>query len=477
MPGSGSPTEEDAPPRSKRRRNNNIGYVVVLLGFILGRWQISNTDADHAFADTLGYARVSETGLGSRLFWGGERPFTVPLIYQALGLEAKDPPDQQAMRRVTSFQIGLSVLSWISLATAVAWATQGRWSRLAAFGLILAFATSLDITQWDRILLSESVSSSIFAEIVGGSILGVQLWAPETGGPDRLWQILFVAYMSLLVVFFAFARDSNGYIVLAVSIGLAGSVCLPAVRTRPVAPIAGILALIMAGTFCFQDRSTNLGKRWLGPFLNVFSARILPVEEFVEFFSDRGFPAEAITEEMYLGRPVFLSQLQQTQEGGRLLEWIEKNGKSTYLQFLASRPAQTLGKPIQRAGSMVNVDSSEYRLRERPDPAWAVLISDLMFPTRTEFLLGFALLAPVVLLSTKNRLRTFQLTVTGLALMVVSYPLAVVIWHADTIELERHSYQLALQVRLAAWLLVIGAMPSLSDLVARVTHTRLVTET
>ena len=125
---------------------------------------------------------------------------------------------------------------------------------------------------------------------------------------------------------------------------------------------------------------------------------------------------------------------------------------------------------------MVNVDSSEYRLRERPDPAWAVLISDLMFPTQTEFLLATALLASLVLLSAKIRNRAFPLPATGLALMVLSYPLAVVIWHADTIELERHSYQLALQLRLAAWLLVIGALPSLSDLLARLTHIPLVTE-
>jgi len=456
---------------------DRVAFGLILGGFLVARVQVFRLDADQIFTDTASYVRVAHFRLDEQGFWAGERPFTVPLIYKAIGLDLQNPLDAAAVRRATSFQLGLSILSWIPLAIVVAWASQGRWSRLVAFGLILAFATSLDIAQWDRILLSESISSSTFAAIVGGSILGVRLWAPKTGAPGWPWQILFVACMSLLVVFFAFARDSNGYLVLAVSIGLAGSVCLPAVRSRPVAPIAAILALIMAGTFYFQDRSTNLGKRWLGPFLNVFSARILPVEVFVEFFSDRGFPAEAITEEMYLGRPVFLSQLQQTQDGGRLLEWIDKNGKSTYLQFLASRPAQSFGKPIQRVGSMVNIDSSEYRLRERPDPAWAVLISDLMFPTRAGLLLGTALVASLVLLSAKIRIRAFPLPATGLALLVLSYPLAVVIWHADTIELERHSYQLALQLRLAAWLLVIGALPSLPDLVARVTHIRRITET
>jgi len=453
-----------------------VAFGLLLGSFLLARLQIFRLDADQVFTDTASYVRVAQFRLNERGFWAGERPFTVPLIYKALGLDRQDPLDSAAVRRVTSFQLGLSVLSWISLATVVAWATHGRWSRFAAFGLILAFATSLDIAQWDRILLSESVSTSTFAAIVGGSILGIRLWAPGTDAPRWPWQILFVACMSVLVVFFAFARDSNGYLVLTLSIVLAGSVCLPVVRSRPVAPIAAILAVIMAGTFYFQDRSTNLGMRWLGPFLNVFSARILPVERFVEFFSQRGLGEDAITEEMYLGRSVFLSQLQQTQDGGRLLEWIEKNGKSTYLQFLASRPAQSLGKPIQRVGSMVNVDSSEYRLRDGPDPAWAVLIRRLMFPGHAELLLGTSLAISAVMRSTTNRNLPLPLIATGFALMALSYPLAVVIWHADTIELERHSFQLALQLRLAAWLLLISTMASLLGLVARITHTSLATE-
>ena len=138
---------------------------------------------------------------------------------------------------------------------------------------------------------------------------------------------------------------------------------------------------------------------------------------------------------MYLGRDVFLGQISQGQEGNRILEWIEQSGKSTYIQFLASRPVQSLGKPILRAGSMVNVDSSEYRLRVRADPGWAVLISHLMFPTRIEILAGFALAACAVLRTSKNRNRVAPLWSIALALVLLSYPLAIVIWHADTIEL------------------------------------------
>lgn len=36
--------------------------------------------------------------------------------------------------------------------------------------------------------------------------------------------------------------------------------------------------------------------------------------------------------------------------------------------------------------------------------------------------------------------------------------LALVVWHGDGIELERHSHPLALQMRLAGWLLVIAAL-------------------
>ncbi len=446
---------------------SKFGYPLILLGFLLARWDIFNADRDQAFSDTSSYARVADYGVGNQLFWIGERPFTLPLIYQALGLKATDPLDLKPMHHVTEFQLSLSVVAWIALAGTVAWTIRGRWDRLAAFGLILAFGTSLGVAQWDRILLSESVSTSLFVAMIGVSILGVQLWRHPAGGLAGRWNILFVVGTSLLVVLFAFTRDANAYLVLAGSILLAAGATILAVQTRPAAPIAAVLAIVMAGTFYLQDRSSSLGRRWLGPFLNVFSARILPVDRFVDFFSDRGLPRDAITREMYLGRAVFLSELAHGQEGNRVLEWIEQSGKSTYFQFLASRPVQSLGKPILRAGSMVNVDSSEYRLRVRADPAWAVLISRLMFPTRIEFLVGFALAACAVPLKSKNRNRFAPLWSIAFALIVLSYPLAIVIWHADTIELERHSYQLALQLRLAAWLLLIGAMPSVSELAAK----------
>ena len=37
-------------------------------------------------------------------------------------------------------------------------------------------------------------------------------------------------------------------------------------------------------------------------------------------------------------------------------------------------------------------------------------------------------------------------------LWVTIYPLMLVIYHGDAIELERHSYQLALQLRMGAWI-------------------------
>jgi MFS family permease len=387
-----------------------------------------------------------------------------------LGLKVKDPLDQLAIERVTEFQFGLSVAAWVSLASVAAWATHGRWNRLAAFGLILGLGTSLDIAQWDRILLSESVSSSLFVALVGGWILGIRLWKHQTGGPGWPWRIIFIACISLLLVFFTFTRDTNGYLVLAASILLAGSLCAPAVRTRPVAPVAAVLAIVMAGTFYLQDRSADLGKRWLGPFLNVFSARILRVEEHIEFFAERGMPVETLTQEMYLGRSVFFSQLYEYNNGQRLLEWFEDHGRGVYLQFLASRPIQTLEQPLLRAGPMVSPDSSEYRSQEIPNPDWAVLISSVFFPRGMKIMFGLILLPSIVVLSSMRGAATQALWPVAFALVVLAYPLALVVWHGDAIELERHSYQLALQLRLAAWLLVISALSSLGEIAPKLSR-------
>lgn len=432
---------------------------LVYVGFAVAKLSIFRLDADRVITDTFVYIRVAEYGLNEHGFWFGERPFTIPLVYKALGLTSETRLNPDQVHRVTQFQLSFAIAAWGLLAASVGWATSTNWHRATALVLVLAFASTLDIAQWDRILLSESISTSLFALLIAGWITGVRLWGFTRRPPRSIWLIVYLAGMTVVTVLFSFTRDANAYLLGTGSILLAVTTITRRVWRERLRSIAVFLSLVMALTFVFQDRTIVLGQRWLGPFLNVFSARILPVDKFVRFFEERGLPADAITQEMYLGRSVLLSQLNENQEGRRLKDWIELNGRSAYIQFLISRPVQTLGKPLLRALSMVSPDSSEYRLPQRPDPVWAQAISGVFFPRSMEILALLVIVSVVALVLAPQRHGAEPLLFAAIGLLVLAYPLALLVWHGDAIELERHSYQLALQVRLAAWLLFISMLP------------------
>lgn len=298
---------------AKTRSKGRVGAIHIIGAmafavFVGVKLSTFNLDADRILTDTFGYARVAEYGLNEAGFWSGERPFTIPLLYKVLGHTSEIRSSPDLVHRVTQLQLGVSIAAWAVLAGSVAWMIEAKWIRATAFGLILAFAATLDISQWDRMLLSESISTSLFSLLIAGGLTGYQLWGTTRGPPRSKWIIVYLVGMTGVIVLFSFSRDPNAYLLIAGAILLATTTIIRRVWREPFRWIVLLLSFLMALTFVVQDQTMVLSKRWVGPFLNVFSSRILPVDEFVRFFKERGLPADAITQEMYLGRSVLLRQ-------------------------------------------------------------------------------------------------------------------------------------------------------------------------
>ncbi|MGH2619339.1 MAG: hypothetical protein ACRDHG_02045, partial [Anaerolineales bacterium] len=113
--------------------------------FVVARLVLFQLDGDRVMTDTYGYLRAAEGGIHKPTFWLGERPFTVPLVYSALGLTSEVKLDADHVRRVTAFQLGLSILGWSVLAVSIGWVVDANWDRVLVMFVVLAFATSLDI--------------------------------------------------------------------------------------------------------------------------------------------------------------------------------------------------------------------------------------------------------------------------------------------------------------------------------------------
>src|SRR5262249_50398165 len=145
-------------------------------------------------------------------------------------------------------------------AAIVAASIRNRALKPVAFGTVLAFSLSAEITEWDGAILSESLSVSLLALLVGG-----WLWLLERPA----WRQ--VALVAVVGAAWALARESDAYVeltlvpVLAVAAGFGYA-------TRQLAVVA-IATLLVFGA---NQISVDASRRWERPFLNVIAQRILP---------------------------------------------------------------------------------------------------------------------------------------------------------------------------------------------------------
>ena len=135
-----------------------------------------------------GYATVASKSLCSVGFWIGPRPPLIPLLIKAFGTSTG----------FVTAQAVIAALAWGLLAWTVGRLVSPGWRRLVATWTILAFATALPITLWNRSVLSESLSLSTLALVFAGFI-----WTARRSTWPRL------VATALACLGFAAARDAQ----------------------------------------------------------------------------------------------------------------------------------------------------------------------------------------------------------------------------------------------------------------------------
>ncbi|MDF1499252.1 MAG: hypothetical protein P1P76_02140 [Anaerolineales bacterium] len=428
--------------------------------FLLIKWRIFQLDQPRIFFDTTSYTLAADNPILSKSFWASSRPITIPLFYKLFGLidEVYTIPEF-AFVRFTYFQLFLSTISWVALGSALASALRARWIRPLAYLIVLFFAASLDVSQWDRMLLSESLSYSFMA-----LFLACLIWYLSSWGAFEDWPLAsrFLLSASFLLVtgLYSFTRDLNVFFVLIAALILIVWTIYRRSPDKITQFMRLCMAFLMLIIFSTQTFSASRGYRWFGPFRNVLYARLLESDHAVGFFMEAGLPlgSEKVKVIRELGREEFMDYLERPEAEPAFL-WLRSEGRSVYLSYLLAAPLNTAAAPFSEFKHMVSPDSSEYRDIVHPTPAWLSIISRVMSPESAVVTLLF-LLTPMMLLagwSIKNSVFLDWWLVPWILVLVI-YPLMLVVFHGDAIELERHSSQIAVQFRLAAWMFSLALL-------------------
>ena len=409
--------------------------------------------------DSLSYQASGANSLTSRALWAGYRPPVTPLLWKVSGT-------------LTSFvvvQTVVSILAWTALAVVVGRLARRGWPQLLAGGLVLGFAMTTPIVQWDRSVLSESISLSLLALLFATAIT----WARRPTWPRS------AAFVGVALVFAA-TRDTQIWVValLALALGAfaawhtwraSGPTGRPAGRPvgtrdrRPdprdvvrVAWVAAALAVVVLLT----GWSSASAHRTQQNLVNVYAVRVFPYVERVDWFADHGMPDARALRTLARaakgtdGNAPYVGVDLGAPQFAALNRWLRDDGASTYLEWLVTHPGYVLGEPLQRPERTFNNAEGHLTFYAAPDRTDVPLADTFLYPAW--FFAFAAALAAFAgsLVTGRWRLREWQMVVLlgvlGLLHMLIA-------WHGDGMEVTRHAAIGNVQARLAV-ILALGLL-------------------
>jgi hypothetical protein len=354
-------------------------------------------------------------------------------------LMGNDPPS------IAVFQSGFSIACWALLAFFVARALRSSWLKPLAFGIVLLFSLSAEIIMWDGVLLSDSVSLSFMALFIAG-----WLWVLES------WRWHKAALIVLVALFWSFTRDTNAWLVLMTAGALMLGAAAGQIQRRYV-----LVAAALAVVFSVNDYSANRARRWVVAFMNNVGLRILPFPESTEYFRQLGMPVtpalmgrsgkKAWHDDWAFFKDPELEEFRQ---------WLYARGKSSYMRFLLSHPAMTIQEPLRHPELLLSAELRNYAPAGF-SPILRGSVAEIVYVKNWSLLCIWAgAIAFGLALGLAIWKRNIA-SVVPLALIVLAYPHATLVWHADPNEIDRHALQAGVHFRLGLWLLVLF----ISDLV------------
>jgi hypothetical protein len=417
--------------RLRERAEPHAGTIALLTGFVLLRlWAYSSVSPAPA-ADTGTYFLAAEPSVFDPDFYTANRPFFLPLLYDLLG--------SNGWRVAAQCLIG--TVSWGVLAVVVSREMRTRAMRYVALGAILVFALTPAVLAWDGVLLSESVSFSLSVLLL--ACLAVAIRRPTTPA---------LVLTGAVATAWVFTRDANALILALLVLPVAVVLAVRGSRRRA-AVLAGMAVLLVL----LSSASVNAGKRWEFNMLNNIGVRVLPDPTERAYFADHGMPVTpdvvALSGQYASGRDYAFYKIKP------LMEWMRKHGRSTYGRYLATHPRYALRSAwgqrevilTSKVPDLLPDRESGYR-QALPSP-----VSNAVYPPR---LPGLIVWSVVVLLggaAVALRYGWDLRWAVPLVLVVSSVPHALLVFHADAMEVGRHSVEVAFMYRLGLlWLAVVA---------------------
>ncbi|HSU38927.1 MAG TPA: hypothetical protein VLJ38_05135 [Polyangiaceae bacterium] len=403
--------------------------------------------------DQFWWDQIGRLSLGDRGFWLAERPFTVPLLHKLAGFS--EP-------RVILLQGLLDVLAWVTLAHVVSRLIRPLGPKLFAFGLLLGLGLTSGVQGWNAVMRSESASNSFLVLTLAAMLatlhagLRQSAKAHETSCEPRTHRstLAWAGLTLTSAVLAAFARDNDAYALVLVSLfaplGLLAAGLRPRAARRELLAaltLSGGLLLIAAAA----RTNAEAARRYEWPLMNVIFQRVLPSRAHTAYFEhELGMPISPAL----LGRKRrFMSAdgwyAAKAPELAPFRDWLLTRGYAGYQRYLLAHLAPTTRAAWQNFANVAGDVENRHTKRTANALSWDLdrLLVDpwAMSPGLSVLALTtLGILGLLVPLAEFRLLSAFSLLCLSLALTQ-----AYVCYHADAMEVARHSVNVGLCLRLS----------------------------
>jgi len=418
----------------KRAATPAVAFSLVGIAVLL--WFVLPLDAaPKAFPDN--YLIRARWSLLEPIFYTYDRPFMTSLFYKLW---------RYTPAWIVLGQHVLSLAAWSTLGVVIASRVSATGWKLAVFWLFALAATSRPIGGWNVCLLSESLSLSFLALFVAALI--------------RLYHrpsILGSMALALAAALLALTRDQMAYFVPACAWLMVPFTFL----YRKEQPGRMTHFLVFAGfatvLFLFASHTSRIGKRHQFPLLNVFCQRVIEDPEHTDWFRQRGAPIDALIDARHDWRGEWASShdwaLYREPEYQSFRTWVVEEGRGAIGLFLLSHPIYTFRTVWEARGRILRPDLSGYTGRG-PQTIVNRLATSLWKPFSNWVWLVIVVGYGVMVFS--HRLEPMPIVMVAAALAI-----GILVFHADAMEVERHSLSVGVAVQLAVWIMLVGMLPPL----------------
>ena len=409
--------------------------MMVIFGIL--KYQIYTLDTYKVWTDTESYIKTSLIPMNQAGFWMGERPFVLPLFYKLFGLDLVNYWDRNFAVIVLAAQSIIGYLVWSFFAYSISRQFSNNLVKMASIVVVFSLGLGLHNSMWDKLMLSESLSNSFLILIV--SLLLLLFSNKEK---SKSWRfVLGSFFLVIIIVLYLFVRDSNATFVF---LGGVGGIIWWLIdrqkrkRSTLIVSSLGILLSLLA--VILMNNST----RWWTPLQHAVYDRQSIALSMQEFFKSRGVDLAAKTS--YLRDPqVFGDEPVELADKDQVLQQV----KTIYAKYLLSHPKYSIMQPLPAFKGIMTPLNTEYRYTQKPTPAWVTAITDFFYPKGSwVYLAGIVCLCVCFFLSGRK-----VTSASGLILFLILsvFPLGLLVWHSDTMELDRHAQQFMIQSRIGFW--------------------------